>query len=130
MKCKECGGRCCNQRISFHPKEWQAVHKYGNKEQIKAKNFTFIGFGDDGYWYSLNLGACPALTATGCAIPYDERPLNCKLYPYVPFPIHVVDAAVEPELFLSNKFCPAWREFAEHRDEAEEELRNATRKED
>ena len=128
MKCKDCGGWCCHQRISFHPNEWQALHKYGDKEQIKAKNFTFIGFGDEGYWYSLNKGACPALTATGCAIPYDERMLLCKLYPYVPFPIHGEGGKIEMELFLSNKQCPAWREFAEHRDEAEEELRNATRK--
>ena len=130
MTCQVCGGRCCYQRISFPPKEWEAVHKYGDKERIKSKNFTFIGGGDDGYWYSLNAGACPALTATGCAIPYNERTLLCKLYPYVPFPIQGADGHVVKELFLDNKLCPAWREFAEHRDDAEEELRNATRKED
>ena len=128
MTCKECGGSCCKQRVSFPIKEWEALHKYGDAELIKAKNFTFIG-GDDGYWYSLNEGDCPALTATGCAIPYDERTLLCKLYPYVPFPVQGPDGYVVKELFLATRQCPAWREFGERRDEAEEELLNATRKE-
>ena len=101
-----------------------------NQEQVKAKNFTFIGYGDEGYYCSLNAGACPALTAKGCAIPYNERTLLCKLYPYVPIKVHGSTGLVETELFLATKQCPAWREFGEHREEAEEELRNATCKED
>jgi Fe-S-cluster containining protein len=129
MKCKKCGGSCCKQRVSFPPKEWDTLHKYGDAEQIKAKNFVFIGFGDDGYWYSLNEGACPALTANGCAIPYDERTLLCKLYPYVPFKVQGPDGRVVKELFLATKQCPAWREFGKQRDKAEEEL-NAAQKAD
>jgi len=126
MTCKGCGGTCCYQRVSFPIKEWEALHKYGSEEQIIAKDFKFVGYGDDGYWYSLNKGACPALTPTGCAIPYEERTLLCKLYPYVPFKVQGADGGVVEEIFLDNKLCPAWREFAEHRDDAEEELRNAT----
>ncbi len=130
MTCKECGGSCCKQRISFTIDEWDDLRKYFDLDQLKAKRFTFMGFGDEGYWYSLELGACPALTATGCAIPYAERPLKCKLSPYVAFPIHGDEGVVYSDLYLATLQCPAWRELGELREVAEEELRNATRKED
>lgn len=116
------------QRISFSPKGWETLHKYSDAEQIKVKNFTFIGFGDEGFWYSLNEGACPALTTTGCAIPYNERTTLCKLYPYVPFKMRGLKGEIVEELFLATKQCPAWREFGECRDEAERELQNDKQK--
>ena len=128
ITCKECGGACCKQRASFHPKDWEVVHKYGNPEQIKAKNFTLKGSESDGYWRSLNEGDCPALTETGCAVPYDEHPLLCRIYPYVPFRVPGIDFEGVQELFLATRRCPAWREFGSLREKAEERPRNATKK--
>lgn len=125
MMCKECGGACCKNYTSFTRDEWEVLHKYADPQRIVFSRPTVIMTGrDDGFWITQEKG-CPALTETGCVIPHDERPLNCRLYPFVRIKAYGENRQVVDELLLATKTCPFWRELGAKRDEAMEELNHA-----
>jgi Fe-S-cluster containining protein len=65
-------------------------------------------------WHFTIPGTCPALSDTGCIIPYEERPFACKIAPFVLVPMYVgKERGVVIDLLLTPT-CPHWREFGEH----------------
>jgi Fe-S-cluster containining protein len=68
-------------------------------------------------------GSCPGIGDNGCVMPYDERPLVCRLFPWVsvPFYTSTKDDAMN-ELVLLVGRCPQWRVFGELYEQTKEEL--------
>jgi Fe-S-cluster containining protein len=68
---------------------------------------------------------CPGLTDTGCIMPYEERPLMCRLYPWIAVPIlgtRQKDAYTD--LLLYTTTCPQWKAFGDDYDIARKEFEN------
>lgn len=68
---------------------------------------------------------CPASSPTGCAIPYAERPMICKMFPYLPIPVYQDDIKdVHYKLLLDVERCPQWKAFGDNYDAAIKEFEN------
>ena len=66
----------------------------------------------------VSLGPCPALTENGCIFPYEERPVLCRYYPFVP----VRTKQGNITLLLVIKTCPYWKEIGDMHDQELEEI--------
>ena len=79
ITCTDCGGQCCR-----HPT--LTTTEYIQFSETIGSDLCLTGdpkwLGD--LWTFSNL--CPARTETGCMFPYEDRPLACRIYPYVAIP--------------------------------------------
>ena len=78
---------------------------------------------NDGWvWSSTEHTRCPGDTGSGCILAYEERPLACKLFPFVAVPI--INKALEAEmhLLLEVEWCPQWEKFGRNREQVLKEL--------
>lgn len=70
--CSLCGGKCCRTTIFLTGSEFQFLKE---RKQIISHN-------SDG---TIRLGetdVCPFLSDTGCSLPYELRPLDCRIFPF------------------------------------------------
>lgn len=67
---------------------------------------------------------CPAASSTGCIMPYEERPLMCRIFPWVAIPVYQDDYSVLPKLFLAAARCPQWKAFGDNYDVIRQEFEN------
>ena len=67
---------------------------------------------------------CPAASDTGCVMPYEERPLMCRIFPWVAIPVYHDDYSVQPKLFLAAARCPQWKAFGDNYDVIRQEFEN------
>ena len=117
--CKQCGGKCCT-----HP--WMSDEEYirlvlviGNEKAQAGRPFRVNG----GWVWRLNEGEkCPGLTETGCALPHDERPRNCQLYPFVM--LQIVTKEIKRDILpvLDIHICPHWVEFGKQYESIKKEI--------
>lgn len=61
---------------------------------------------------------CPGYTKTGCILPYDQHPIVCKLYPFMPTPTRNLGT-----MLLLDTQCPYWQIFGKERIKALNELK-------
>lgn len=58
-------------------------------------------------------------------MPYEKRPLVCKMFPFLPIPIYQDDIKdIHYKLLLDVERCPQWRAFGDNYDTAKEEFEN------
>ena len=68
---------------------------------------------------------CPAASETGCIMPHADRPMMCRLFPFVAFRVYTdLQEAAHLELFLHSSRCPNWKAFGDNYDAAVKELEN------
>lgn len=68
---------------------------------------------------------CPAATPTGCKLSHDERPLMCRLWPYLLLPVYEDDAKdAHYKLLLDVERCPNWRAYGDDYDAVMQEFEN------
>jgi len=99
--CPLCG-KCCRQRLEIFNDEYERILPYLPSPRRKINE----------YFYLLSNGKkdCPALSSTGCIIPYDLRPAICKMYPYTISDAKITDTGLDITFGLSKK-CPYWAIF-------------------
>jgi Fe-S-cluster containining protein len=73
---------------------------------------------------------CPASSDKGCVLAYSERPLVCKIYPWVPV-LATADEQKEPihKLMLDVARCEQWKAFGDYYAEFKQEYENGREKE-
>ncbi len=131
--CAACGGKCCLYP-ALRPDEYiRMSNAIGNDKLVKTGILPL-----DNGWLRLK-GPCPALTDHGCALSYEDRPIVCKIYPWMLIPskrferpghfekgVWKEDNAPGDrglfELFLDVKYCPAWKVFGELYEESKKEI--------
>lgn len=64
---------------------------------------------------------CPGKLKDGCILTYDDRPLCCKIYPFVAIPA-VTGSVLGHEILLDLRHCPRWKEFGESYEEVKQEF--------
>jgi Fe-S-cluster containining protein len=105
--CRRCHKRCCEKPLTITGDEYDqmiAVMGYARVEEGKP-GFHYEIRGRDGSTLDVVTfeGTCPALTARGCLLLYDQRPEVCRFYPFV---------RVGDRLLLDQR-CEHWRIFGE-----------------
>ncbi|GEM_PF-6015927 len=64
---------------------------------------------------------CPGKLPDGCVLRYDDRPLCCKIYPFVAIPA-ITGSVIGHEILLDIRHCPRWKEFGECYEEVKQEF--------
>jgi Fe-S-cluster containining protein len=105
--CASCGGKCC---ISPRMTTAECLKVLDAIGQEKARASQPIQI--KGSW-KFRTSTCPALTPTGCIMPYENRPEVCRIYPLV---------RLQEGLFLDIQACPHWQEFGEDIEQVEKEV--------
>jgi Fe-S-cluster containining protein len=82
------------------------------QETAMAAEPEFVG----NVWQFKSL--CPGRTDTGCAVSYKDRPIVCKLYPFLPVPTRTQGIKL-----LLDIACPNWKTFGNLIDQSYEELK-------
>jgi hypothetical protein len=112
--CKECGGNCCR-----HPNmtdgEFNRLVVAIGKEQAEAAGPERLGT-----WWMFREN-CPGKLPDGCVLSYEDRPLCCKIYPFVAIPA-ITGSVIGHEILLDIRHCPRWKEFGEHYEETKQEF--------
>jgi len=105
--CAECGGKCCiSPRMTTA--ECLVVLNAIGIEKAKASQPIQI----KGAW-KFRTAVCPAVTPTGCTLPYADRPEVCRIYPLV---------KLQGEMFLDIQICPHWQVFGQELPQVKEEI--------
>ncbi len=108
--CKTCGGKCCRHYPHIREKELPKIKEFlGEDPYNAAKPYESL----PGYWkFSI---PCPLFDEeTGCRLPYNDRPMICRLYPFSPLPCK--EGYI---LLLDVAGCPSWMDFGQRYKEAE-----------
>ena len=116
--CKNCKKPCCT-RPSLTTDEYLRLYMCVGNDAIQKCGPVWV---EDRMWM-FKVG-CPGLTSTGCALSHDERPLMCRLYPWIAVPCYgpeQEDAAVR---LLLEPTCPNWKAFGDNYDTAKKEFEN------
>lgn len=102
MNCHECDKRCCkNMRIRiFEPERIKLL-------RIKP-NLKMISFGH----YHVILSPCPFLIEGKCSI-YNQRPLYCRAYPFVPSVHNGISTISAPDFYCSELNSYNWKNFTD-----------------
>lgn len=112
--CKDCGGNCCR-----HPNmttgEYERLVLATGREKAEAAGPQQLG-----NWWMFR-DTCPGKLENGCVLPYEDRPLTCKIYPFVAIP-SMNGSIAGHELLLDLRHCPRWKEFGERYEETKEEF--------
>lgn len=69
--CNSCGGKCCRTTIFMTRKEFQL---------LKERN-DLIYHNSDGTVQLEENDLCPFLSDNCCSLPYEVRPLDCRIFP-------------------------------------------------
>jgi hypothetical protein len=112
--CKECGGNCCRHPTMTDVEFNRLVGAIGKETADAARPERF------GTWWMFREN-CPGKLPDGCALPYDDRPLCCKIYPFVAIPA-ITGSVIGHEILLDIRHCPRWKEFGECYEETKEEF--------
>lgn len=70
--CSLCGGKCCRTTIFLTGSEFRLL-KEGSQIISRNSNGT-IQLGET--------DVCPFLSDFGCSLPYEIRPLDCRIFPF------------------------------------------------
>ncbi len=112
--CKGCGGNCCR-----HPNmttgEYERLVMAIGRERAEAAGPQQLGS-----WWMFR-ETCPGKREDGCALSYEDRPLTCKIYPFVAIP-SINGSIAGHELLLDLRHCPRWKDFGERYEETKEEF--------
>ena len=108
--CKKCGGQCClHPHLQDH--EFKTfVDRFG-QEAVNTMHPTKTSIG----WTVIT--GCIARTETGCAFSYEDRPLVCKIFPFM-----TNRTELGWKISLDVDTCPYWMIFGHLRDEAAQTL--------
>jgi hypothetical protein len=112
--CKECGGNCCRHPNMTDAEYRRLVNAIGRKKSEAAIPEQF------GTWWMFREN-CPGKLPDGCILSYDDRPLCCKIYPFVAIPA-ITGSVIGHELLLDIRHCPRWKEFGECYEETKSEF--------
>jgi hypothetical protein len=112
--CSECGGNCC-RHPNMTDREYQRLVDVIGEKKAKA-----AGPEQMGTWWMFR-EKCPGKLPDGCALTYEERPLCCKLYPFVAIPA-ITGSIIGHELLLDIRHCPRWKEFGDQYEEMKQEF--------
>ncbi|MEI6293064.1 MAG: YkgJ family cysteine cluster protein [Methanomicrobiales archaeon] len=112
--CKECGGNCCRHPTMTDIEFERLVDAIGKEEAATAMPERF------GTWWMFREN-CPGKQKDGCVLAYDDRPLCCKIYPFVAIPA-VTGSVIGHEILLDIRYCPRWKEFGEWYEETKQEF--------
>lgn len=104
--CSKCQTHQCCKNQPMLRKEFARVQQYLSG----PVKITDIGNGVITFPYK----QCPFLSDTGCVIPHDEKPLVCKMFPFVFQPARHGNVIQ----LLDIGHCPMWREWGEKKVEA------------
>ena len=68
-------------------------------------------------------GPCPCISPTGCTIPYEQRAIMCRSFPFLMIPV-ISDRAegVHFKFLLDVERCPNWKAFGDNYDRVKEEF--------
>jgi len=115
--CKKCKEPCCT-RPALTTDEYIALYSAVGAEKIMAYEPEWV---NDSWMFAKG---CPGLTSTGCVLSYEDRPLMCRLFPWVIAPI-LGDTHREAhhDLLLTMR-CPQWKAFGENYEFALKEFEN------
>ena len=116
--CARCGGRCCLYPV-FEPHEVLPLRDIIGVEGYNAADPWPVGEHLIGF-----RKPCPGKGKTGCVLPYKNRPLVCRLFPFEPVPQRVEnqDGKQEYDLLLAVGKCPHWKLFGMSYEKAMKEL--------
>ena len=121
--CSQCGGKCCTNPFLTNDEYMRLYTAVGDKKILEADPKYIAPL--HGWVFNLKDGEkCPGSTETGCILPYNDRPMICKTYPFIGYKgINGV------ALLLAVKTCPAWEEFGARYKEAYEEYEQLSKEE-
>jgi Uncharacterised protein family (UPF0153). len=112
--CKDCGGNCC-RHPNMTTAEYERLVMAIGREKAEAAGPQKLG-----NWWMFR-DTCPGKLDAGCVLPYGDRPLACKIYPFVAIP-SINGSIAGHELLLDLRHCPRWKEFGERYEETKEEF--------
>jgi hypothetical protein len=112
--CKECGGNCCRHPTMTDTEFRTLVQAIGKDKSDAAVPERF------GTWWMFR-EICPGKLPDGCVLSYDDRPLCCKIYPFVAIPA-ITGSVIGHEILLDLRHCPRWKEFGEYYEETKQEF--------
>ena len=112
--CRECGGHCCLHPVMTDEEYQRLVSAIGEE---KARNAAPQQYGT--LWMFRE--HCPGKRSDGCVLEYDDRPLTCKVYPFVAIPA-LTGSVLGHEILLDLRHCPRWKEFGERYEETKQEF--------
>lgn len=118
--CKGCEKHCCTRPTLTTP-EYLRMFEYVGNEGMTSFEPSFKP--EAGGWGFKS--GCPASTPQGCIMPYAERPLICRLFPWMYIPVYT-DANTEITyiLALTAHRCPNWKAFSDNYDIVKKEFEN------
>jgi len=118
--CKGCERHCCT-RPSLTTSEYLVMYQYVGNEKLQSFEPTW--YPERGAWGFSH--GCPASSETGCLMPYEQRPLLCKIFPWIAIPVYQDDIKdAKAQLFLSAGRCPQWKAFGDNYKEVLKEFEN------
>lgn len=117
--CRECGGKCCKKPFLTDNEYIRLALVIGN-DKVQAGRPTRISNG-----WMFRADRCPGVTDTGCVLPYPDRPLACRIYPFVAMPAINTDLKIEIIPLLAVQTCPHWDIFGKGVEDVKQEIKNA-----
>jgi len=109
--CKDCPKRCCSGiGPLMTTDEYIKMTQAAGEEKVLAKAPKYNG----SRWHFTILSDCPALSDAGCIMEYKDRPLACRLAPFILVPLYNGDKNNITVDLLLTLTCLKWREFGEY----------------
>jgi Fe-S-cluster containining protein len=106
--CKNCEVDCCQHPILSTDEYMRLLLAVGTGAPLAMREGNGWQFKEP----------CPAKSDKGCIISYDDRPIVCKLYPFMPVPTRT-----KGTMLLLDLECPYWMVFGKDIEKAKEELK-------
>ena len=120
--CSGCEKPCCT-RPALTTDEYVRVFESVGNDRLQQHQPHFME--STGMWM-FKRGGCPALTPDGCVLVYDDRPLVCRLFPWVSVAFYTdVEDGARDELVLLVGRCPQWRVFGELYEQTKDEMNDS-----
>jgi Fe-S-cluster containining protein len=119
--CRDCGGNCCRHPNMTKEEYQRLVDKLGF-EKVRAAKPKRVGA------WLMFMENCPGKLPDGCILSYEERPLGCRIYPFVAIPA-LGGSVLGHELLLDLRHCPHWKEFGDQYEAAKREFEEVKKKE-
>lgn len=114
--CRACGGKCCTNPFMGTDEYARLAMAIGNERLMAAVPVRISG------GWMFREGRCPGATDTGCVLPYGERPLICRTYPFIPCQVIGKNMQRQTIFLLRVDTCPHWQEFGKHIDDVKNEV--------
>ena len=115
--CKNCKEHCCT-RPCLTTDEYLRLYNYVGNDKIQSHGPVWI---NDAWMFERG---CPGLTDKGCIMAYEDKPLMCRLFPWIAVPIlNDLHKDAHNDLLLTMR-CPQWRAFGENYESAMKEFEN------